>query len=108
MKTAILALSLCCSTAMADDWTGKDKELHFIGGAAIAAAVTAATGDEWKGFLAGAAVGVAKEIADEHRYGGASGKDAVVTALGALLGAKAAGWALTPNGVTFTRRINIF
>lgn len=94
--------------AMADEWTGRDKQLHFVGGAAIAAAVTAATHDEWLGFAAGTAVGIAKEIADEQRYGGASGKDAAVTALGALVGARFMGWALTKNGVTFTRTINVF
>ena len=108
ITTLLLAAALITTTAQAEPWTGHDKELHFVGGAAIAAAVTAATHDEFKGFLAGAAVGVVKEVVDERRYGGASAKDAIVTALGALIGAKFSGWALTPKGFTHTRRINIF
>jgi len=104
----LLALSIVATAAQAEPWSGADKELHFVGGATVSAAVSAATRNEWAGFAAGVAVGVAKEAYDERKYGGASAKDAIVTALGALLGAKASGWALTPSGFTFTHRINIF
>jgi len=99
---------LCNAPARAESWGGADKQLHLVGGMAVAAAVTAATGNEWKGFLASAALGLAKEAHDSTGRGHVSGKDALVTALGALIGAKATGWALTPSGFTFTRRINIF
>lgn len=108
MKTALLALALLCAPAIAEDWTGKDKQLHLAGGIAVAAAVTAATGDEWKGFLASTAVGVAKEVYDSTGRGHVSAKDAAVTAIGALIGAKFTGWALSGNRLTYTRRINIF
>lgn len=103
-----LALALAATTTQADQWTGPDKTLHLVGGAAIAAAVTAGTRNEWHGFLAGTASGLLKEVYDSTGRGHVSAKDAAVTALGALLGAKFTGWALTPNGFTFTRRINIF
>ena len=108
MKTALLALALLSTAAHADEWHGKDKQLHLVGGAAIAAAVTAGTRNEWHGFLAGTASGLLKEVYDSTGRGHVSAKDAAVTALGALLGAKFTGWALTPNGFTFDRRINIF
>lgn len=108
MKTALLALALLSTAAHADEWTGKDKQLHFIGGVAVAAAVTAATGDEWKGFLASTAVGIAKEVYDSTGRGHVSAKDAAVTAIGAMVGAKFTGWMLSGNRLTYTRRINIF
>lgn len=108
MKTALLALSLLCTAAHADEWTGKDKQLHFVGGVAVAAAVTAATGDEWKGFIASTAVGFAKEVYDSTGRGQVSGKDFAVTALGAFVGAKFTGWALGPNYVKYTVKMNIF
>ena len=49
----------------ADEWHGRDKQLHFVGGAAIAAAVTAATKNEWTGFWAGTAAAVIKEVAEQ-------------------------------------------
>jgi uncharacterized protein YfiM (DUF2279 family) len=108
MKTALIAMALLSTAAHADEWHGRDKQLHFIGGVAVAAAVTAATGDEWKGFLASTAVGIAKEVYDSTGRGHVSAKDAAMTALGALLGAKFTGWALSPDRITYTRRINIF
>ena len=72
-----------------DRWTGVDKGMHFVAGGAIAMGVTAQTGSETKGFLAGAGVGILKEIADSRGSGHCSLQDAVVTALGAYVGAKA-------------------
>jgi uncharacterized protein YfiM (DUF2279 family) len=103
-----LTLALAATTAHADEWTGKDKQLHFVGGAAIAAAVTAATRDEWAGFAAGTASGLLKEVYDATGRGQVSGKDFAVTMLGAYVGAKGTGWVITRNSVVYTRRINIF
>jgi uncharacterized protein YfiM (DUF2279 family) len=105
MKRIIIAAAmLATAAAHADEWTGRDKELHFVGGAAIAAAVTAATGNEWHGFLVSAGVGLAKEAYDSTGRGQVSGKDFAVTALGALIGAKATGWAIAPNRITYTMK----
>lgn len=108
MKTALLALALLCAPAIADEWHGKDKQLHLVGGAAIAAAVTAGTRNEWHGFLAGTASGLLKEVYDSTGRGHVSAKDAAVTAIGALIGARFTGWVLSGNRLTYTRRINIF
>jgi uncharacterized protein YfiM (DUF2279 family) len=109
MKNIIaLSIAFAVTTAQADEWTGPDKTIHFVGGAAIAAAVTAATRDEWKGFAAGTALGLAKEAYDATGRGQVSGKDFVVTMLGAYVGAKGTGWVITRNSVVYTRRINIF
>ena len=106
----IIAITLVSAalTANADEWTGRDKELHFLGGAAVAAVVTTATRNEWTGFAAGTAVGLAKEIYDSTGRGEVSGKDFVVNALGAFVGAKFTGWVITRDSITYTVRINIF
>lgn len=62
----MLALS-ACSDAKADSWTGRDKQMHAIAGAAIALPITLITRDVQHGIVAGCAVGVAKEIADRYR-----------------------------------------
>jgi uncharacterized protein YfiM (DUF2279 family) len=104
MNRIIIAAALAASsaTALADEWTGTDKNLHFVVGTMAGAFVTAGTGNELHGLAAAAALGLAKEIYDEKRYGGASGKDFVITVLGGLVGAKFAGWAIEPNRVTYT------
>lgn len=110
MNRTLVAAALACIafSAHADEWTGRDKNLHFAGGAAIATAVTAATGNEWHGFLAGTAAGLAKEVHDATGRGQVSGKDFAVTALGAFAGAKITGLALGKNRVTYTINMNIF
>jgi uncharacterized protein YfiM (DUF2279 family) len=74
--------------AHADEWTGRDKTLHFLGGAAIGAAVTMATDKPMYGIAAGAAVGLAKELYDtQHRSTHTpSAKDLVMTIVGAAVG----------------------
>lgn len=105
MKAQLLALALICSPVMADEWTGRDKELHFAGGAAVSSAVTAATGNEGAGFLAGLSMGVAKELADAaSRRGTPSWKDAIVTAVGAYVGTKTTGLLIGPRHVSFRIR----
>lgn len=106
MKHTILTLCipLLCTTATADEWTGRDKNLHFAGGAAIAAAVTLATADPTTGFLVGAGVGVVKEVYDATGHGTPSGKDLIVTILGAYVGSRAAGWVITPVSVSYAWR----
>jgi uncharacterized protein YfiM (DUF2279 family) len=106
MKNTIIAAAIAaaCLPAVADEWTGRDKDLHFAGGAAVAAAVTLATRDRDAGFWAGTAVGLAKEVYDSTGRGQVSGKDFVVTALGAYVGSRAAGWVITPRSVTYTMK----
>lgn len=108
LLAACVMYAMCVGYAFADEWHGKDKQIHLVGGAAVAAAVTAATGNEWHGFLAGTASGLVKEVYDSTGRGQVSGKDFAVTALGALIGARGTGWALGPNRVTYTIRMNIF
>jgi uncharacterized protein YfiM (DUF2279 family) len=74
--------------AQAESWTGPDKTLHFVGGAAIGAAVTLATDKPLYGVAAGAAVGIAKELYDARNRAThtPSTKDLLVTVLGAAVG----------------------
>lgn len=81
----------------------QDKALHFGAGAAIASAVTVATGSASYGFAAGCAAGVLKEAYDARhpKTYTVSGKDLAVTCLGAVLGAGATRWYIhRGSGVT--------
>ncbi len=77
--------------AQADEWTGRDKNLHFLGGAAVGAAVTMYTDKPMYGIAAGAAVGLAKELYDaKHRSTHTpSAKDLIATIAGAAVGSYA-------------------
>jgi uncharacterized protein YfiM (DUF2279 family) len=79
------------SLAHADEWTGRDKTLHFLGGAAVGMAVTVATDNPSYGIAAGAAVGLAKELYDtRHRSTHTpSAKDLLATIAGAAVGSYA-------------------
>lgn len=101
-----LALSALLDNAQActarDQWTGRDKALHLVAGAAVGAGVTAYTRDPLIGTFAGTAVGIAKEIRDSRGHGHCSAQDALITALGAAVGAYGASWALSRSaGVTW-------
>jgi hypothetical protein len=82
-KAVFIALSIASMSAFADNWTGRDKELHAIVGAAIGAAVPEFSGRWAHGCAAATVVGVAKELYDsQHRNRHTpSAKDAVVTAM---------------------------
>lgn len=100
MKTLITALLITiASTAHADSWTGRDKELHAIGGAAIGSVTTLATGKASYGCMAAAGVGLAKEIYDiQHKATNTpSSKDFAVTAIAGCLAAYGTGWIITPK-----------
>ena len=88
IKSILYVVLLLPILAQADEWTGRDKTLHFVGGAAIGAAVTLATDKPMYGVAAGAAVGLAKELYDtQHRATHTpSTKDLLVTVLGAAVG----------------------
>lgn len=88
MKALLIAIALLPALATADEWTGRDKTLHFAVGAAVGGAVTIATDRRDYGIAAGVAVGLAKELYDaQHRATHTpSAKDFVVTALGAVAG----------------------
>lgn len=91
IKSILCGLLLTPILAHADDWTGRDKNLHFIGGAAVGAAVTLATDSPAYGIAAGAAVGLAKELYDtQHRATHTpSAKDLIATVAGAAVGSYA-------------------
>jgi hypothetical protein len=96
----IFALTIATSAAaQADSWTGRDKELHAIGGAAIGSLTTLATGKAVHGCAAAAGVGLAKELYDSQHKAKhtASGKDFAVTAIAGCLAAAGTGWAIAPG-----------
>ena len=89
-----------------DHWTGHDKNMHFIAGAAISSAVTIYSENSNYGMIAGCSLGLLKEVSDMHRSRATSSfQDAAVTCLGSVLGAKLVeGLYLTPNKIEFTVR----
>ena len=89
--TIALSILLSCSAVSAkcltdDNWTGKDKQLHFAGGAMAGAFLTVVTKDPWNGFYAGSALAILGETG-----GVCSVQDMVVGIAGAALGAYTAG-----------------
>lgn len=86
---AAAVLAIASISAHADEWTGQDKTKHVIAGALIAAPVSMLT-DSWRaGAASGCAVGVLKEINDMRTTNHTpSYKDAVVTCVGAAVGAQ--------------------
>lgn len=93
----ILVLSLVAAVpaAYSESWTGKDKQLHFLGGAGISSLTTLATEKPLTGALVGCGVGLGKELYDMSRPANtASFKDFAVTCLGAGLGAVGTHWVL--------------
>lgn len=103
IKSILYVLLWLPFLAQADEWTGRDKALHFVGGAAIGAAVTLATDKPMYGVAAGAAVGLAKELYDtQHRATHTpSAKDLVVTVLGAAVGSYATHLVIRKNFVGY-------
>ena len=88
-----IALPASAGCIANDKWSGKDKQLHFIGGAMAGSFATVITNDPWKGFYTGAAVGVAKELIDlqDKQNSTCSLQDLFATVAGSALGAYTAG-----------------
>jgi uncharacterized protein YfiM (DUF2279 family) len=87
MRSLILAALLALPMAsQADEWTGRDKQIHFVAGAVVAGSVHELTGSRALGFAMGSLVAISKELADSRMKGHtASYKDAIVTVMGASL-----------------------
>lgn len=100
----LIGFSLISVKSFADDWTGKDKNLHFLAGASISSLVTVATKDEKIGFISGVAMGLAKEVYDSKNKGDVSGKDFIVTALGSAIGAKITGLYISSDGIYYEKK----
>lgn len=105
-----LALAICAGAlllafsgpASADEWHGKDKQQHVIAGAVVAGSVQQLTGSPWRGFLAGAAVGIGKELIDMRTPGSTpSHRDAIVTLAGAALATTVPGLSIGPGWVAW-------
>jgi hypothetical protein len=101
MKDKILiAVALLLSTSgHADSWTGRDKELHALGGAVAGSLTTLATGNANYGCAVASGLGLAKEIYDSQHKAThtVSAKDFAVTAIAGCLAAAGTGWVITPK-----------
>lgn len=85
-----------CTTS--DLWRGPDKTKHAIAGAAIGAAVTAATREPLYGALAATGVAIGKELVD-RRFPAhtCSFQDFAVTAAAGWAGAYGTAWLILPK-----------
>ena len=109
MKRIIFLAAFALSTAAhADQWTGQDKLKHIAAGAAISSEITVVSGSETVGFCEGVGAGARKEFLDAGGTGQASFKDFAATALGAYVGAKIGGLVITPKGVSYSVKLNLF
>jgi putative flippase GtrA len=72
-----------------DAWTGKDKQLHFLGCALVAFLVAIFTSNIFLGFVAGSAVALVKDLIYDLLLGKgtASLQDIVVSLVGSVVGA---------------------
>lgn len=85
---ALLSADAWAGCTSRDKLSGQDKALHFVAGGVVGMAVTLQTESAWAGFAAGAALGLAKELADSGGGGVCSAQDALATAIGAAVGAR--------------------
>lgn len=87
-----------------DNWTGPDKAKHFAVGVAIGSSGVLMFNKPRDAFLAGVAIGAAKELIDSSGGGTCSAQDFAVTALGAAAGAYGTAWIVTPRFIGFASR----
>ena len=88
--------------ARADEWTGRDKNLHALGGAMVASSVQQITGSRGLALAAGGIVAVGKELADMRMPGHTpSHKDAIVTFAGSLIATSVPGLSIGPGWIAY-------
>ena len=84
MRRPLLAcLALLAATALSG--CENDKVLHFAAGGAASLAVTGMGGSPLQGCAASLALGVAKEVYDQHTGGDVDARDAGATGLGCVV-----------------------
>ncbi len=100
-----VALAVNTGPAEADEWTGKDKTQHAVGGFALGSLTTALTKSKAAGCLMGAGVGLAKEAYDAQHPAkhSASFKDFAVTTAAGCLGAQFSGLFISPGAVIYRK-----
>lgn len=90
--------------AIADEWTGQDKQLHFAVSAVLGIAAYSQTHDRAQAFGWALAPGILKEVIDSQQDGNDfSGKDLAWDALGALAGAQVGHWTIGQNRVNWVK-----
>lgn len=80
---SLLATACTAQAQTVDSWTGRDKALHLVAGAAVAGLALSQGATRAQATAAGTVVGILKEAHDAGGRGQVSARDAVVTALGA-------------------------
>lgn len=111
MRVLTLAALIAAGPAVAgsctsrDAWTGYDKTQHLTGGAAIGAAVVAATGSKTQAIVTTVVIAALKEASDKRspRHT-CSLQDFAVTVAGGVAGAYGTSLILGPNYIGFIKR----
>jgi putative lipoprotein len=113
VRRAFLLLACVCVArpALADDWTGRDKALHFgyslaFGACAQSLVLLGSSQRSWRQWLLGAGIGftpgLAKEAWDATGHGDPSLRDLAWDATGSLTGALLT-WAVVSLAVPVSR-----
>ena len=104
LSSTIALLLLLSSITHADEWTGKDKQLHFAVSAALGVAAYSQTHDRGKAFAWAITPGILKELVDSQSEGNQfSVKDLVWDAAGAAVGVQAGSWIIGDNKVSWVK-----
>lgn len=86
----LAALGLAFS-AQADEWLSEDKKMHIGATVMLSKSIQAITGNMSLAFWSATAVGLAKELQDQHKPGRKfSSKDMAANLAGALIGSSIA------------------
>ena len=100
--STLVILLLSTHPVHADEWTGKDKSLHFGVSAALGVAAYSQTHNRTQAFAWAIAPGVIKEIIDSQQEGNHfSTKDLAWDALGAFAGVQAGHWMIGDNKISW-------
>ncbi|EIJ32862.1 hypothetical protein [Thiothrix nivea] len=105
LAAPLIGLVYCLpSLALADEWTGKDKQLHFAVSAVLGVAAYSHTHDRAKAFGLAMIPGILKEVADSQQDNNDfSGKDLAWDALGAAVGIQTGHWMIGPGTVSWVK-----
>ena len=82
LRLSLLALCIPLAAGCTLSTHDRDKAVHLIGGAAVAAYVERETGSKWKGCAAALGVGLLKEAVDSRTGGVVDAKDVIATGAG--------------------------
>jgi len=98
-------LALASLQCAADDWTGDDKNKHFVVSTVLSSAAYSVCENRTCAFAVAMVPGILKEVYDSQQEGNHfSGKDLAWDALGAFVGVQIGYWTFQANQISFSAR----